>query len=116
MNNITVGQVLERKDGSGKQKVLGVCDGVVFMSMVNTFNSCVMPKTFVEVEDMYILPKTKWRPEDRFFYFVHSSGKVMRKEMTDSPKDKFRQQAGNCFSTVLEAEAYKQKLLKLGEE
>lgn len=116
MNNITVGQILKRKDGLGKQKVLGVCGEVVFLSVVDHCD--IIEPQFFSVRDMetaFLLPKTKWQP-DGYYWTVTSDGQVKKLLWQNDAINEFRYQCGNCFEYDSDARAYKQRLIEMGNQ
>ena len=62
---IKKGEVLERKNGGDKQKVLGILDDdLFFLSQINKLESpSFYPYTKEGIEENFILPKEKWMPE-----------------------------------------------------
>lgn len=88
MKNIKQGDILQYKDGDGSRKVLGICGDVYFLSEYDDYNSCDAGYTLKEIEEDFILPKSKWKPKNgEEYYYIVGLGEVVNGKWLDYADD-----------------------------
>lgn len=103
--NIKVGQILDRKDGEGSQKVLAVVGEIVCMSLRNKYERISDWYTREELEKYFNLPKEEWIPKDDENYFgIANNGVVFKAIWANDKIDNARKSFLGIYKTKEEAE------------
>ena len=107
------GQILKRKNGTAEQKILAVVDECYLMSCLDDFTHANHFHTLKDIEDLFIIPKEKWVPEEgERFHYIDFDG-VIESGVYVEGDDDIIISFNNCFKTKEEAEQARDKVKEL---
>jgi len=113
---IKQGDILKHKDGREK-KVLGICGEAYLLSYADNFKKGGLIYTIQELEENFIIPKEKWKPEeDEEYYYINGHGEIGTFKWQDYQTDNRYYNFGNCFQSEAEAIQARDKIKKLLSE
>lgn len=111
---ITKGQILKIKGGTGERKVLAILDDVACLSWPDNFELAGDWSTFKEIEKLFDIPVEKWIPIiGEEYYWINSMLEIDDYSFQDDEADLKYIKCFNFFKTSWEAQEAANKIKNL---